>query len=156
MLKILRKCRPNQYLSIDTKQHPPFFSLDSTFNRCYYFLHAPSCSGDSNLVTSEPKPPTPAADTPQSTVVGAREVQKAAPDDGSSTGERSTGEEEEGALKPQSGAKRHGRAECGVCGQIVTQVLIHVKEPGFLIRIHIKSEFLEALDPDLHFDPCPK
>jgi len=31
-LKLLRKYRPNQYLSNDTKQHPPFFSLDSTFN----------------------------------------------------------------------------------------------------------------------------
>ena len=108
------------------------------------------------MVTSEPKPPTPAADMPPSTAAGAGEVQKAAPDDGSSTGERSTGEEEEGALKPQSGAKRHGRAECGVCGQIVTQVLIHVKDSGFLTRIHIKSAFLVALDPDPHFDPGPK
>jgi len=32
MLKILRKCRLNQYLSNDTKHDPTFFSLDSTFN----------------------------------------------------------------------------------------------------------------------------
>jgi hypothetical protein len=51
----------------------------------------------------------------------ADEKQKAT-DDGSSTGDRSTGEEEEEQPKPRPGAKRHGRAECGVCGQIVTQV----------------------------------
>jgi len=32
----LRKCRPNQYLSIDTKQHPPFFSLNSTFKWTFW------------------------------------------------------------------------------------------------------------------------
>ena len=30
-LKILRKCRLYQHLSIDTKQDPSFFSLNSTF-----------------------------------------------------------------------------------------------------------------------------
>jgi len=34
-LKILRKCRLYQYLSIDTKQDPPFFSLDSTFKQTF-------------------------------------------------------------------------------------------------------------------------
>jgi hypothetical protein len=61
-----------------------------------------------------------AADTAQPATAAAKK--KKATDDGSSTGDRSTGEEEEETPKPRPGGKRHGRAECGVCGQIVTQV----------------------------------
>jgi hypothetical protein len=61
-----------------------------------------------------------AADTAQPTSV--TDKKQKATDDGSSTGDRSTGEEEEETPKPRPGGKRHGRAECGVCGQIVTQV----------------------------------
>jgi hypothetical protein len=62
-----------------------------------------------------------AADDAAQPVTVADKKQKVT-DDGSSTGDRSTGEEEEEPPKPRPGGKRHGRAECGVCGQIVTQV----------------------------------
>jgi len=55
MLNILRKCRLNQYLSNDTKQDPPLFSLDSTFNSSHliYRLHTSQVDAGRGQLSSE-------------------------------------------------------------------------------------------------------
>ncbi len=81
---------------------------------------APAADTSQSLGDADTSQSASAADAAQPAIV-ADKKQKST-DDGSSTGDRSTGEEEEETPKPRPGAKRHGRAECGVCGQIVTQV----------------------------------